>query len=427
MAVDRKQVVTALLGFSSGLPLALTADTLKYWLTSEGVSIEHIGWFALVAQPYTFKPFWAPVFDRFRPPPGFRALGRRRGWLLLVQLLLMVTIAATGLTSPGRSLEATALAATCLAFFSASQDILVDAVRIEILGPARQGEGAALNTWGYRIAMFCAGYGALELAGQAVPFSVIYPAAAALIGVGVVATFLAPEPEYTAPVAARGLLEAAYVAILEPLIALCRGRPWVRILAFAILLKLGDAAAASMTMPFLKSLGFTATEIARGTKIASPVAALLGAVVGAALLRRTTATRALPFASVIVLTSNLAYAWLALTGHRFDALILATAIESFTSGIAGTVAIAFLSGLCHPGKAATQYAALTALTSFARTTLVGPAGSIVTALGGTSVVLAIPPQAWSYYFTLTAVLGLPGLLLALSLYESNLEARVLSS
>jgi MFS transporter, PAT family, beta-lactamase induction signal transducer AmpG len=421
MAVDRKHVVTALLGFSSGLPLALTADTLRYWLTTENVTLETVGWFALVAQPYTFKPLWAPLFDRVDPPLALARLGRRRGWLLLVQLCLVAATAALGFTSPRNGIEITALAATCLAFFSASQDILVDAVRIETLGPEGQGTGAALNTWGYRIAMFCTGYGALELAGQDVPFRVIYPCAAVLVCVGIFATLIVEEPVHaprTPP--ASNAIEAIFRAIIEPLVSLCRGRPWVRMLAFAILLKLGDALAAVMSSPFLVSLGFTASEIARGTKIASPIAALLGAVTGAFLLRRISIVRALPLASFIVLASNFAYCFLAFAGHSFPALLLATGVESFTSGVAGTVAIAFLSGLCHEGKAATQYAALTALTSFARTTLAGWSGVIVTFFAGTSVVRAVSADAWASYFAFTAVAGLPGLALAFSLRDARL-------
>lgn len=426
MAVDRKHVVTALLGFSSGLPLALTADTLRYWLSDEGVSVAHIGWFAMVAQPYTWKPLWAPVFDRLAPPLGLARLGRRRGWLLLVQIGLALTTLAVGLTSPRASIAITAVAATCLAFFSASQDILVDAVRIEMLGPERQGEGAALTTWGYRIGMFATGYGALELAGQAVPFRVIYACAAVLVGVGALATLLAPEPE-RAPTGDAEPGPAFFTslkrAIVEPLMALFRGRPWVRILGFAVLLKLGDALAANMSSPFLVSLGFTASEIARGTKIASPLAALAGAATGALVLRRVEVNRALPFASFIVLTSNLAYSGLALVGHRFDALLVATAIESFTSGVAGTITIAFLSGLCQPGRAATQYAALTALTSFARTTLAGPSGNVVASLAGTTVVSAISGVVWAKYFALTALFGLPGFAFAWSLHGARTTPR----
>ncbi len=428
MAVDRKHVVTALLGFSSGLPLALTADTLKFWLSSEQVTLGHIGWFALVAQPYTWKPLWAPVFDRFAPPFGLMRLGRRRGWLLLVQLGLVLATIATGLTSPGHAIATTAIAATSLAFFSASQDILVDAVRIETLGPEGQGTGAALNTWGYRIAMFCSGYGALELAGQHVPFATIYACAAALVGIGIFATFLVEEPTHAPRVVADGgMLAGLRHAILEPLISLCRDRPWVRMLAFAILLKLGDALAAAMSSPFLVGLGFTASEIARGTKIASPIAALLGAATGAFVLRRVAVTRALPLASFIVLASNLAYSWLALVGHRFDALIVATAIESFTSGVAGTITIAFLSGLCHEGKAATQYAALTALTSFARTTLAGPSGNVVSYLAGTSIATAVTGVVWAKYFAFTALAGLPGFALAISLRNTSRPTPIATS
>lgn len=406
----RRLAVTFALGFASGLPLALSSGTLTYFLARRGLGPEAIGLFGLASIPYTLKFLWAPVFDRLRPGP-LAHLGMRRGWLLLVQLGLFAAITGTGMMDPVRRPLATMAAAMALAFFSASQDVIIDALRVETLAERDQGWGAALTMWGYRIGMLASGFGALHLA-DLLPFRVVYGTMAGLSLLGsAVAWFAIEPPRHTDP-SSRSLREELREAVVEPFHQLARRQPIALLAVFLAVFRLGDAWAGQMSNVYLVGVGFTGAEIANVTKLVGVVATAVGVGCGGFLVARYGAARLLPFAAVIMAFSNVGYAWLATRGHRLDALSIAVVIEYATSGVGQAITVAWLSSLCERGRTATQYAVLTALISTSRTLLVGLSGYVV----AWSSKLAGPSgNAWSLYFLLTAVAGIPGILLSLPL------------
>lgn len=418
---SRRLAVTFGLGFSSGLPLALSSGTLTYFLSKYGVSVETVGLFGVVSVPYTYKFLWAPILDRVDPFP-FAGLGRRRGWLLLTQLGLFVSILGTAFSDPARSPLATALGAFAIACSSASQDIVVDALRVESLEAKNQGWGAALTQWGYRIGMLVSGFLALHMADR-VSFRTVYLAMAGLCLLGPLATLLAIEPA-VARTAEEGTFGDVIVrAIVAPFRSLAARLPLALVVLFLLVYRLGDAWAGQMTNPYLVATGFTGGEIANVTKLFGTIATVVGVAIGGMIVSRVSASRSLPFAVVIMAVSNLGYAWLTTRGHSTLALTIAVSVENVTSGIGGSIAIAWMSSLCEPGKAATQYALLSALTSMSRTHLVVASGFVKAFLdhsvgGGSS---------WPLYFLVTVFAGVPGIALAILLArrspEQGLEQR----
>jgi len=407
---DRRMLVILAMGFSSGLPLLLTLGTLDYWLREVGVDLKTIGLFALVGLPYSFKFLWAPVMDHTALPPFTRLLGRRRGWALATQLGLAAAIVGLGLADPARAPLATAAAALLVAFFSASQDVVVDAYRIEILGPDEQGAGAAATQLGYRIGMLASGAGALALA-AALPWSAVYAAMAALVGVGALAVLFAPEParsapaaESAAPAGEAGLARigrALRTAVVDPLADFVGRRGWVAILLLALLYKFGDAVSGKMANPFYVDMAFTKLEVASVTKVWSIVATMAGVTAGGALVAGLGTFRALLVGGVLQAATNLLYSALALAGHSVPMLALAVGADSFTGGLASAAFVAYLSGLCHARFTATQYALLTSLMAGGRTVLSSGSGWLAAELG------------WAPFFAATAGLAVPGLLLLL--------------
>ncbi|HSD78790.1 MAG TPA: MFS transporter, partial [Solirubrobacteraceae bacterium] len=372
-----------------------------------GVDLRTIGLFALVGLPYSFKFLWAPVMDHASLPPFTRLLGRRRGFALATQLGLAAAIVALGLTDPARAPLATAAAALAVAFFSASQDVVIDAYRIEILGPDEQGAGAAATQLGYRIGMLASGAGALALA-AALPWPAVYAAMAGLVGVGALAVLLAPEPPRPAPApalapgaSAARIGRALRSAVIDPLADFVGRRGWVAILLLALLYKFGDAVSGKMANPFYVDLAFTKLEVASVTKVWSIVATMAGVAAGGALVARLGTFRALLVGGVLQAATNLLYSALALAGHSLPMLALAVGADSFTGGLASAAFVAYLSGLCNARFTATQYALLTSLMAGGRTVLSSGSGWLAEQLG------------WAPFFAATAALAIPGLLLLL--------------
>jgi PAT family beta-lactamase induction signal transducer AmpG len=403
---DRRMLLILAMGFSSGLPLLLTLGTLGWWLRELGIDLKTIGLFALVGLPYSFKFAWAPAMDH-APLPGLtRLFGRRRGWALATQLGLAASIAGMGLSNPAEAPVVTAAWAIAVAFFSASQDIVVDAYRIEILAPHEQGAGAAATQLGYRIGMLASGAGAFALA-ELLPWSSVFLVMAALVGVGVVAVLLAPEP--AAPPAERApagggvetLGARLRVAIIEPLADFVTRRGWLAILLLALLYKFGDAVSGQMASPFYFDLQFTKLEVASVTKVWSVVATMAGITAGGALVAAIGTFRSLLIGGVLQAATNLLFSALALVGHSVPMLAVAVGADSFTGGLASAAFVAYLSGLCRARFTATQYALLTSLMAGGRTLLSAGSGVLAEGLG------------WAPFFALTALLAVPGLLLLL--------------
>jgi PAT family beta-lactamase induction signal transducer AmpG len=388
---SRRIAAVLLLGFASGLPLALTAGTLQAWLAVESIDIKTIGLFTLVGQPYTYKFLWAPLMDRYTPP----FLGRRRGWLILTQLALLGAIAFMGTMNPRESPWLLAAVAFGVAFLSASQDIVFDAYRTDVLREAERGPGAAISVLGYRLAMLVSGGGALVIADQYLGWSTMYLLMAALMGIGIVATWFAPEPEEV-PRAPRTLARA----ISEPLKEFfSRQGAWL-LLLLIVLYKLGDAFAGSLTTAFLiQGAGFTATEVGAINKALGLVATIVGALIGGAWMVRLGLYRALLGFGMLQAVTNLGFMLLAIVGKDYSLMVTAVALENLCGGMGTAAFVALLMSLCDKRFSATQYALLSALAAVGRV-YVGPAsGLLVSAVG------------WAPFFFLTFVIALPGIAL----------------
>jgi len=396
---SRRVAVTLLLGFASGLPLALTSGTLQAWMTVEGVDITTIGIFTLAGLPYTWKFLWAPLMDRFVPP----AFGRRRGWILVTQLLLMAGIAAMGSLSPAHAPWAVAALAVLVAFSSASQDIVVDAYRTDLLKERERGVGAAVSVLGYRVAMLVSGALALILADR-IGWQETYWLMAGLMMIGMIATLWGPEPDGEV-IAPRSLQQA----VLEPLREFFSRRGALWLLLLIVLYKLGDAFAGSLTTAFLiRGAGFSPTDVGAINKGMGLAATILGVLFGGTLMVKLRLYRALMVFGVLQAVSNLTFMWLAAVGHSYPLMVLAVAVENLSGGMGTAAFVALLMALCNHRYTATQYALLSALAAVGRV-YVGPAsGFVVEALG------------WVSFFFLTFLAALPGLGL-LAVMRSTLD------
>jgi PAT family beta-lactamase induction signal transducer AmpG len=377
-----------LLGFSSGLPLALTGGTLQAWLTVSGTDLLTIAWFSWIGIPYLLKFIWSPLMDRYVPP----FLGRRRGWMLLTQLALVAGICAMAVSPPGANLWLLGCLALWVAFASASQDIVIDAYRTDLLPAAERGMGAAVSVLGYRVAMLASGGLALILADQ-IGWRATFFAMAGLMGIGLATSLAAPEPTLraTPPRSLRA-------AVVEPLRDLLSRRGALQLLALIALYKFGDALAGTLTTAFLiRGVGFSLTDVGTINKALGLVSLLAGGLFGGLLLVRMSLMRALLLFGALQAISNLSFALLAWAGKSYPLLVFAVGFENLASGMGTAAFVAFAMALCNHSFSATQYALLSALASLGRI-LFGPAtGALVEAAG------------WANFFALTFVAALPGL------------------
>jgi MFS transporter, PAT family, beta-lactamase induction signal transducer AmpG len=414
---DRRVLLILPLGFSSGLPLLLTFSTLSAWLATAGISRTAIGVFALVGTPYAFKFLWSPLIDRLPPPIP---IGRRRGWGLTIQIGLIAAILGLGVCNPKGSLVRMGVLALIVAFLSASQDIVIDAYRVEILSPDQQGPGAGLIQTGYRIAMLVSGAGALVIAAQAGWFAA-YATMAALVATGMLVFVFGPEPDVSATVAVHAgkkgldaMREWFATAVGGPFVDFMKRPSWPVIVIFIVGYKLGEALAGVMAMPLYVSLGFSLDEIAAISKLVGFAATVVGALAGGALTARLGATRSLLVCGVLQSAGNLFYVLQAVGGHRLEYLALCVIVENLTSAMAGAALIAYLSGLCSPAFTATQYALLSSLAAVGRTMVASSGGILADRLG------------WVLFFSLTAVATLPALAILVWLMR-NAPAQVRES
>ena len=397
---DRNLAVIFFLGFSSGLPLALTGGTLQAWMTVEGVDLATIGVFTLVGLPYTWKFLWAPLMDRYVPP----FLGRRRGWLLLTQVALVAGIAAMAFSSPRTDLAMIAVLAVLVAFASASQDIVFDAYRADVAKPEQRGLAAAFTVVGYRIAMLTSGAAALVLvAGSgwigALGWRDTYLLMAALLVIGVVATFLGSEPALEAR-PPRSLEEAFWAPLKE---FFSRPGAWA-LLALIVLYKLGDAFAGSLTTAFLlRGMGFSLDDVGYVNKGMGLAATIVGALFGGTLMVKLGLYRSLMVFGILQAVSNLSFMALAMAGKSYALMIFAVGFENLCGGMGTSAFVALLMALCDKRFTATQYALLSALAAFGRV-YVGPAAGYATDPKYLSL-------SWSTFFFLTFLVALPGLLM----------------
>ena len=386
------------LGFASGLPLLLTFSTLSAWLATAGVSRAAIGAFALVGTPYAFKFLWSPLIDRLPPP---LPLGRRRGWGVTIQIALIAAMLALGSCDPKGNLTTMGALALLVAFLSASQDIVIDAWRVEILATEQQGPGAGMIQTGYRVAMLVSGAGALMIAARAGWFAA-YATMAALLSVGMLVFLLGPEPPPPPEPADRSrsrgwdaVREWLATAVVGPFADFMRRPAWLVILIFVVGYKLGEAMAGVMAMPLYISLGFSLNEIAAISKLVGFFATVIGALAGGLVTVRLGIVRALILCGVLQSAGNLFYVLQAVGGHRLDYLALCVAAENVTGAMAGAALVAYLSSLCSPAFTATQYALLSSLAAVGRTLVASSGGVLAERLG------------WAPFFLLTTVATLP--------------------
>jgi PAT family beta-lactamase induction signal transducer AmpG len=402
--------VVVLLGFSAGLPLALSGETLRVWMADRGVDLGTIGLLTLAGLPYTIKFLWAPVVDALNVPWLSERLGRRRGWLIASQLLLMATIVFLGTRDPLAAPLMVGLAAVLVAFASATQDIVIDAYRVESLPTDEQAAGMAGYVAAYRVGMLASGAGVVGLSAwletqglsKAAVWPVVYAVAAALVVVGLLAVLMGREPaarETPAEAETRSdalarVFRAAEGAFAEFLVR----KAAIAVLAFVVLYKLCDALAGAMTAPFVLGMGYDKGTYAAIVKGVGLAASLIGGFAGGAVARTLPLAAALWLGAILQMASNLMFAWLYFQPVGTGALTVAIVVENFTGAIGTVIFVAYLSALCNnPLHTATQYALLTALASTGRTLLSSGTGYVVSATG------------WPLFFAATAAAALPAL------------------
>lgn len=384
-----RMLVALFMGFSSGMPLLLTGSLLQAWMTKEGVDLTTIGLFALVGLPYTLKFAWAPLLDRFT----FPLLGRRRGWLLLIQCSLAMSIAWLGLSNPAENLWLVAGAAFLVTFFSASQDIVIDAYRREDLSDEELGLGSSLYVNGYRLGMLLTGSGGLILA-DFIPFSTVYLLLAMTMLVGIATTLLAREPDEP-----EGAPASLSEAVVQPFVEFFSRRGAWLFLAFILFYKIGDAMALTMTTPFYLSLGFTTGEIGKIAKLFGFGATIVGGLLGGLWIIKLGINRALWIFGILQGLSAAAFAVLVWTGHDLIWLAAVIAFENLSGGMGTSAYVAFMASLTNKRFTATQYALLTSLMGVPRVLAAAPTGFMAEQMG------------WAGFFITCGLMAIPGLLL----------------
>ncbi|MGB6241027.1 MAG: muropeptide transporter [Castellaniella sp.] len=389
----RRRVAPLLvLGFASGLPLALTSGTLQAWATVEQVSLQSIGFLTLAGTAYTLKFLWAPLVDRYAPP----WLGRRRGWVFLTQWLLAASIAAMGFFEPGSQLQTLALLAVWVAFLSSTQDIAFDAYSTDVLRHEERAAGAALKVMGYRLAMVVSGGLALIMADQWLGWGRTYMLMGALMAVSSLATLWAPEPEQVAQ-PPRDLQQAVIAPLRE---FFSRPGAWM-ILLLIVLYKLGDAFAGALSTTFLiRGAGFDVTEVGMVNKVFGLIATIVGALAGGTLMTRLGLYRSLLLFGLLQAVSNLGYWMLAVTPPHLYSMALVVAVENLCGGLGTAAFVALLMALCRQQFSATQFALLSALSAVGRTYLAGPLTPVF-----------VEHLGWPSFFVMTVFIAVPGLIL----------------
>ncbi|MEW6570446.1 MAG: MFS transporter [Nitrospirota bacterium] len=385
---SRRIAVVTFLGFSSGLPLALTSSTLQAWITVAGIDLHTIGIFTLVGLPYTVKFLWSPLMDRFVPP----RFGRRRGWIIIAQMGLILGISAMAFSSPEEAPWLLAALALTIAFTSASQDIVIDAYRTDILYEKERGAGAAVFVMGYRIALLVSGALALILSEQ-IGWRQTYLMMAALIGIGIISTLLGKEPD-TKIVPPRSLREA----VLGPVKDYFSRKSALLLLILIVLYKLGDAYAGALTTAFLiRGMGFSVSDVGTINKGLGFVSLILGAVSGGSLMVRLKLYWSLLLFGFLQAVSNLSFMALAMTGKSYGMLIFAVAFENFTGGMGTAAFVSLLMAMCNQRYTATQYALLSSIAALGRIFISPSSGFVVEWIG------------WGNFFFITFITALPGL------------------
>lgn len=398
---SRRMFVSFLMGFSCGLPLLLTSTVLQAWMKEKGIDLTLIGLMALVGLPYTLKFLWAPFLDRFT----LSFMGRRRGWLLVAQIALVFSIAGLGFTDPSQNPVIMVSAALLVTFFSASQDIVVDAYRREDLADEELGLGSSFYINGYRVGMLLASGGGLILADH-LPFTMVYLIMAACLLPGILTTLLTPEP-----VISEGTPKTIKEAVIEPLVEYFSRENAVMILVFILLYKLGDTMASAITTPFYLDIGFSKTEIGAVVKLFGFWATLIGSLTGGVMMLRIGIRRSLWIFGFLQAVSTAGFALLAHIGYSLPTLSGVIAFENLTGGMGTAAYAAFMGSITNKKFTATQYALLSSLMGVPRVIASAPTGFLAKHMG------------WENFFIFCVVIAIPGMLLLLKFAPWNTNAR----
>lgn len=401
------------LGFSSGLPFLLILATFSVWLAESGISKTQIGILAWVTLPYSLKFLLAPFVDRYQIPFMCRFFGQRRGWMLTSQLCLMVVLVLLGVSNPSENLLLTSIFALTVGICSATQDIVIEAFRIEVLPKSWVGYGAGASVLGYRLGMLVSGAGALYLATFLESWAITYAIMAGFVLVGIIATLMSKEPKHKK----KSLLHKSTISLalnqnkggfhqletlfLQPLLHFIKRKDWILILPFIVMYKVGDTVLNSMSMPFLIEIGFSKVEIAHVAKTFGISAMVIGGLIGGIFLTKYSLRRNLIICTSLQVIASIFFLLQAIMGHHVPFLFITMGIENLTCGLGQVALITYLSTLCEQPNTATHYAMLSSFASFSRVILSMIAGWLADQL------------IWPDFFTVITLGCLPGLLVLL--------------
>jgi len=382
-------LVMVLTGFSSGLPLLLTGSTLKFWMREEGIELSTIGFFGLVGLPYTLKFLWAPLLDRIVPT----FLGRRRGWMMVTQLCLFGAITSMGFVDPAHQLAWVALLCLFITFFSASQDIVLDAYRRERLKDKELGIGSSFFIYGYRMGMLVSGAFVLFLADQeSVSWHMAYVLMGVFMMVGIMTTWLAPEPRLDDPPP-----HSFREAMMGPFLEFFNRSRAIQILIFILLYKIGDSMASEMLSPLMVDLGVTKTQYAVIVKLFGMISLVAGGLLGGMVIYRLGIIPSLWVFGLLQMISTAGFSFLAMVGNSTPVLTAVIAFETITSGLGQTAYVAFMASMTNKRFTATQYALLTSLMGVPRV------------MAGSMTGILAEWMGWSVFYLFCTLAALPGL------------------
>jgi len=397
--LTKKMLICIFTGFTSGLPLFILISLLPAWLSTSGMDLKTIGLFALIQFPFTWKFIWAPLFDRF----SF-GMGRRRGWLIIFQLLLLTTICSFGFIEPRSQLSVIAIISTVIAFFSASQDIVIDAYRRELLSDHELGIGNAIHVNAYKISSLIPGSLALILA-DSFDWEFVFIITGLFMLPGIIMTLLIKEP-----ILKYGTPKTLKEAVIEPFKEF-KNRKGIKgaflILIFIFLYKIGDSMATALATPFYLDLGFSMTEIGVIAKNAGLWPGIIGGLAGGIWMIKLGINRALWVFGFMQMFATLSFAWLALSGDNNLILAITVGLEFFAAGLGTTAFIAFIAKTTHPKYTATQFALFTSLASVPRTFTNASTGYLVEFFG------------WYHFFIFCFLIAIPGMLLLFKIAPWN--------
>jgi PAT family beta-lactamase induction signal transducer AmpG len=400
---DKRIILLTMLGFSSGYPFMLINGTLNLWLGELGIAMAAIGFITLVKLPYSFRFLWSPFLDKFSAPI-FGKLGRRKSWALFTQILLIVAIIFLSQTDPTKNVYVTVAVCTIIALLSASQDVVIDAFRIEMLEEDEQGAGAASYILGYRLGIIFSTALTITLAAT-LGWEMAYIITAFGALVGVIAVLMSKEPVFK-PEKFISYNHFMKTTFIEPFIDFMKKKDWMLILLFIMLYRLSDSYIGPMAMPFYHQMGFSKSEIVQIINLYGVAMTIIGGIVGGVLVMKIGINKSLIWCGILTGLSNLFYAYLAQNGKSIDWLIITISFENLSGGMANAVFVAYMSGLCNIAFTATQYSVLTSFMSISRDVVASTSGVMVETIG------------WVNFFIVTSLMVIPSLLLLIYMLKS---------